>query len=369
MRYLIIMALALLLISSCALCQTTDRSRDDAISSALRELVVASSDELASYSFFMKMEQDMMLENLSSGQSQEIQTRSIGFGLVNMTDQALKLVLASFTFVPGDEGNSSAVALEEYLQNDTIYMKMDGNWTALELSGMGDAWSEQNSLDQQVDMLNSSRLTLVGSERVGDEDCYKVRAEMDIASYADPLSQEVASYMPFFPLNSSELFRNMTLEVHYWISKESNLIKRADVFETLYMTPQSLGLLAAEENMAVRISSTTSIVFDGFNERINIVLPPEASSAQLFQMPSYPQSEAVAVAVDDGLDGLDGLNGLNGTASVEVLPVADDAPSEEKTSFVILKRQSPEDNAGMRANNTTVNTTPMDSLPLPDPRN
>ena len=172
--------------------------------------------------------------------------------------------------------------------------------------------------------------------------------------------------MPFFPLNSSEFFRNMTMEVHYWISKESHLIKRADVFETLYMTPQSLGLLAADVNMAVRISSTTSIVFDGFNERINIVLPPEASSAQLFQMPSYPQSEAVAVAVDDGLDG---LNGLNGTASVEVLPVADDAPSEEKTSFVILKRQSPEDNAGMRANNTTVNTTPMDSLPLPDPRN
>ena len=122
MRYLIIMALALLLVSSCALCQTTDRSQDDAISSALRELVVASSDELASYSFFMKMEQDMVLENLSSGQSQEIQTRSIGFGLVNMTDQALKLVLASFTFVPGDEGNSSAVALEEYLQIDTIYI-------------------------------------------------------------------------------------------------------------------------------------------------------------------------------------------------------------------------------------------------------
>ena len=66
------------------------------------------------------------------------------------------------------------------------------------------------------------------------------------------------------------------------------------------------------------------------------------------------------MAVDDG---------LNGTASVEVLPVADDAPSEEKTSFVILKRQSPEDNAGIEVNNTTVNTTPMDSLPLPDPRN
>ena len=362
MRYLIILAVALLLISSCALCQTTDRSQDDAISSALRELVVASSNELASYTFFMKMEQDMTLETLSTGQSQEIQTRSIGFGLVNMTDQALKLVLASFTFVPGDEGNSSAVALEEYLQNDTIYMKMDGNWTAIELSGIGDAWSEQNSLDQQVDMLNSSRLTLIGSERVGDEDCYKVRAEMDIASYADILSQEVASSVPFLPMNISDLFRNMTMEVHYWISKESHLIKRADVFETLYMNPLSLGLQPDDVNMAVRISSTTSIVFDGFNESINIVLPPEASAAQLFQMPSYPQSEAVLVVVDQ--------DGLNETAEAELLhPAGADAPPQDNASVVLLGSQSQEDDAGMEVNNTTINITPMDSLPLPDPRN
>lgn len=336
MRYLIIVSLALLLISSCALCQTTDRSQDDAISSALRELVVASSDELVSYTFFMKMEQDMVLENLSSGQSQKIQTRSIGFGLVNMTDQALKLVLASFTFVPGDEGNSSAVALEEYLQNDTIYMKMDGNWTAMELSGLGDAWSQQNSLDQQIDMLNQSRLTLVGSEMVGDEDCYKVRAEIDIASYADPLSQEVASIVPFIPLNFSDILRNMTMEVHYWISKESQLLKRADVFETLYMTPQSLGLQPSEEeNMAVRMSSTTSVVFDGFNESVNIVLPPEASAAQLFNMSSYPESEAVAVSLLD-------QDGLNETAVIEALPatVSDDALPQDEASVVLPENQS-----------------------------
>jgi len=302
----------------------------------LRELVVASSDDLKSYTFSMEMEQDMMLENLSSGQSQQVQTRSIGFGLVNVTDQALKLVMATLTFIPGDEGNSTALALEEYLQNDTIYMKMDGNWTAMELSGLGDVWSQQNSLDQQIDMLNRSRLTLVGSEMVGDEDCYKVRAEIDIASYADPLSQEVASIVPFIPLNFSDLFRNMTMEVHYWISKESQLLKRADMFETLYMTPQSLGLQSSEEeNMAVRMSSTTSVVFDGFNESVNILLPPEASAAQLFNMSSYPESEAVAVSLLD-------QDGLNETAVIEALPatVADDALPQDEASVVLPENQS-----------------------------
>ncbi|MCK9587568.1 MAG: DUF6612 family protein [Methanothrix soehngenii] len=336
MRYLMILAMALLLSSSCALCQSTDRSQDDPVSTILRELVVASSDDLKSYTFSMEMEQDMMLENLSSGQSQQVQTRSIGFGLVNVTDQALKLVMASLTYIPGDEGNSTALALEEYLQNDTIYMKIDGNWTAMELSGLGDVWSQQNSLDQQIDMLNQSRLTLVGSEMVGDEDCYKVRAEIDIASYADPLSQEVASIVPFIPLNFSDLFRNMTMEVHYWISKESQLLKRADMFETLYMTPQSLGLQSSEEeNMAVRMSSTTSVVFDGFNESVNILLPPEASAAQLFNMSSYPESEAVAVSLLD-------QDGLNETAVIEALPatVADDALPQDEASVVLLENQS-----------------------------
>jgi len=331
-----ILAMVLLLSSTCALCQSTDRSQDDPVSTILRELVVASSDDLKSYTFSMEMEQDMTLENLSSGQSQQVQTRSIGFGLVNVTDQALKLVMATLTFIPGDEGNSTASALEEYLQNDTIYMKMDGNWTAMELSGLGDVWSQQNSLDQQIDMLNQSRLTLVGSEMVGDEDCYKVRAEIDIASYADPLSQEVASIVPFIPLNFSDLFRNMTMEVHYWISKESQLLKRADMFETLYMTPQSLGLQSSEEeNMAVRMSSTTSVVFDGFNESVNILLPPEASAAQLFNMSSYPESEAVAVSLLD-------QDGLNETAVIEALPatVADDALPQDEASVVLLENQS-----------------------------
>lgn len=331
-----ILAMALLLSSSCALCQSTDRSQDDPVSTILRELVVASSDDLKSYTFSMEMEQDMMLENLSSGQSQQVQTRSIGFGLVNVTDQALKLVMATLTFIPGDEGNSTASALEEYLQNDTIYMKIDGNWTAMELSGLGDVWSQQNSLDQQIDMLNQSRLTLVGSEMVGDEDCYKVRAEIDIASYADPLSQEVASIVPSIPMNFSDLFRNMTMEVHYWISKESQLLKRADMFETLYMTPQSLGLQSSEEeNMAVRMSSTTSVVFDGFNESVNIVLPPEASAAQLFNMSSYPESEAVAVSLLD-------QDGLNETAVIEALPAAveDDALPQDEASVVLPENQS-----------------------------
>jgi len=39
------------------------------------------------------------------------------------------------------EVNASAVALEEYLLNNTIYLKLDGNWTVLRLPAAAEAWS------------------------------------------------------------------------------------------------------------------------------------------------------------------------------------------------------------------------------------
>ena len=87
--------------------------------------------------------------------------------------------------------------------------------------------------------------------------------------------------------------------------------------------------------MAVRMSSTTSVVFDGFNESVNILLPPEASAAQLFNMSSYPESEAVAVSLLD-------QDGLNETVIIEALPaaVADDALPQDEVSVVLPENQS-----------------------------
>ena len=215
-------------------------------------------------------------------------------------------------------------------------------------------------------MLNLSRLTLIGSEMVEGEECYKVRAEVDIASYADLLSREAAAYVPFLPMNIPDLFRNASLEVHYWISKESHLIKRADISETLYMTTPSMEQLAAgEENTAISITSTISMLFDGFNESINIALPAKASAAQLLQIPSYPQSEAVALSPVDEM-------GLNETAVTEPLAAMADALPDN--AGAVLGSQSQENSSRLKASNTTINGMMINNtyaetrLPLPDPR-
>jgi hypothetical protein len=284
----------MLLCSSAAFCQTNSTTPEDMNASALRALVVDSSAKLESYRFSMEMAQDMDLVNLSSMESQRLYTRSMGLGSANMTDHALKLVMASVTYARGNEVNASAVALEEYLLNNTIYLKLDGNWTVLRLPATAKAWSQQNTMEQQVNMLNQSELTLMGAESVEGQNCYKVRAKIDMRTYAGQLSGEVASYLPMTSANNTDLYRNMTLEVYYWITKDAHLLKKTDVHEGLNVTPQSLGLPATGQEISV--NSTTSMIFEGFNESVNIVLPSAAGRAQPFPQGLAASNEAVPVA-------------------------------------------------------------------------
>ncbi|MCX6674590.1 MAG: hypothetical protein NTY37_12520 [Methanothrix sp.] len=296
MRYLILLALALLLCSSGALGQANNTSFDELMTSALQSLVVDSSAWLESYRFSMEMEQKVDLVNLSSGDAQKLYTRSLGYGQANMTDSTLKLSMASLSYAKGNEDNTSAIALEEYLINDTLYLKVDGNWTAMKMPGVADAWSQQNTMTQQLEMFNKSRLSLIGSEMVEGVDCYKVRAEVDMGTMADQLSGDVTSLVPMQSMNFTELFRNMALDLHYWITKDTHLLKKTDVVETFTVTPQSLGLPANESGeLEMRINSEVSMLFEGFNESVNIKLPVEAKTAQPFPLGLMVSTKAVPV--------------------------------------------------------------------------
>lgn len=293
MRSLILLAMAILLCSSAALSQTNSTHFNELMGSALQALVVDSTARLDSYRFFMEMEQKVDLVDLSSGDAQRLDTRSFGYGMANMTDRALMLFVASLTNAKGDADNSSATVLELYLTNDTIYMKVDGNWTALKMPGVADSWSAQGTISQQINMLNQSHLTLMGSEKVGGQDCYKVRAEMDMSAMADQLSADAASLVPMQGMNS-ELFDNMSLDVCYWISKDTHLLRKTDVTESFIMTPQSLGL-PSNESMEMRINAKVSMLFEGFNESANINLPAEAAKAQTFPLGLLVSTEEVPV--------------------------------------------------------------------------
>ena len=219
MRSLILLSLAMLLISTGALGQTNRASIENLTTSALQSLVVDSSARLESYRFSTEMKQKIDLVNLSSDDAQKLYTHSLGYGLANMTDRALKLSMASLTYSEDDVENSSATALEVYLINDTLYIKVDGNWTAMKIPGLAEAGFQQNTMAQPLEMFNQSRLALIGSENVEGQECYKVRAETDMSMTADRLAGKATALMPVQSMNYSELFHNMSMDVYYSIQQ------------------------------------------------------------------------------------------------------------------------------------------------------
>jgi hypothetical protein len=299
MRSLLLLSLAMLASICTAPGQTSNASLDEMMTSALQSLVYDSSARLESYRFSMQMEQKVDLVNLTSGSAQTLYTRSLGFGLANMTDRSMKLSLAALTYEEGDEQNTTATAIEEYLKNDTIYLKVDGNWAALKLPSVAEAWNRQNTMARQLTMFRQSRLSLIGSEVVGGQDCYKVRAEMDTRDVADQLSAEVASLVPAPGMNYTELFHNMSLDICYWIAKDTHLLKKTDVTESLMLTPKYLSLNASQSgDMEMRINSDVSLLFEGFNESVNIELPSQAMLAPSFPLGPIASSESVH-AIDE----------------------------------------------------------------------
>lgn len=283
--------LAVLLCIPAALGQTGDSQMD---ASALRDLVVNSSAGLQSYGFSMQMDQRIDMVNQSSGEVQTVYMNALGRGVTDMADRAMKLSLAALSYGAEDEENGTAMALEEYMINDTIYIKMNGEWQTMQMAGL-DPWSRQSTLERQIELFNNTPLTLIGSETVAGIDCYKVAARVDLASAMGMVAGEMNSVVPLASLNLSGLLGNNSLEMYYWIAKDTHNVLKTDIVEDLVINPQSMGLADEAASQEIRVSGQITMQFEGFNESVNIIFPAEALEAQGSAI-SYEQEGA---AMDD----------------------------------------------------------------------
>jgi len=124
---------------------------------------------------------------------------------------------------------------------------------------------------------------------------------MDVESMTDQLSAEASSLLPDLGINYSQIYSNSSLNATYWIDKESHNLKKADVLEIFVISLQSaLGLSAEEAGAAeeMTIKSRVSMNFLGYDEDLEIRLPPEANAAAdiLANLTAGGQASPVALA-------------------------------------------------------------------------
>jgi len=283
MRQEIIVALTLIVCCSSAVAIEKNSSvEDNPVVDALKSAIVSSSD-ITSYRFTLDMDQTMRLHNLSNQTEapQVLQVKSFGAGSVNVTEKAMEMALASVVISQGDEDNVTATSIEEYLINDTVYMKIDGNWSYMSLSLPG--WTSQQPAGEQMEMLNQSKISLLGMESIDGIDCYKIGVVQDSEAVSRMVSQQDGLEMGTLNLNLSEIYRNATISMIYWIDTNENLLKKTEMDMDISINSKDLGIPAEEAgDLQIQMSIKSTYLYRDLNGYIQIALPSEAETAQPF---------------------------------------------------------------------------------------
>ncbi len=224
------------------------------------------------------------------------ETRSVGEGVLNVTDLATKMTMTTTT--SSEESGEIVSEMEMYMKGDTMYTKVDGNWT--KMPGMPEEmWDQQNQVKTQAELLNASEIELVGSEKVNGEDAYKVKVVPDTETFTMILNQQMGS-MPLYTMNMTEIFEESEMEWTTWISKESHLPLKNQVALDLTLTADMMGLPVGEMgDVEMEIESDSTVIYSNYNEPVVIEVPEEAMAApswldMLMAMMSMP-SDATMV--------------------------------------------------------------------------
>jgi hypothetical protein len=250
---------------------TANVSSEKINSTFLKEIVLGSEIQATTYLFTLEMDQKMVISNNSGSngtkESQEMLTKSIGAGALNLTGKAMKMVMATLAMAVGQEENTSATSMEMYLLNDTMYMKIDGNWTQTKLMGLSlkDIWKQQDKVEQQRESLNRSNITLLGMEKIDGTECYKVKVTPDMKSYTTVMKEQLGTTTILPYLNISALFNNTSISYVSWISKEGHFPLRTEITTNMTLRPEMLGLPAKKAgNFEMRIETSYAMQFRRF---------------------------------------------------------------------------------------------------------
>lgn len=261
----------------------------------LKELVIGSEKNLETYRFTLTQDQNIAITKLPAGNT-TYQTKllTLGAGGVNLTSKALKTVGTSLSIPVGQEEKATAATTELYFINDTIYRNVNGNKTVLNLTFPENIWLSQNRLEQSSDLINSSRIKLLGTEIIEGVSYYVVEVTPDTSALSSLISRQLgANFSKSLPaqlsaglgsnssktalsFNLSDLLNNTRLRYVIWITEDTHLPSLEYVQMNMILTPDMFGLKSAG-NLKMNIDSVTTVIFSGFNKTIDIALPMEAN--------------------------------------------------------------------------------------------
>jgi len=183
--------------------------------------------------------------------------------------------------------------MELYILGDKQYTKSDqpgepSRWQVEDLSS--GTWESMHYWEHHVDLLQKSKIELLGTEKVNDIDCYAMQLSPDMAEFLKMMLAEQQLGQQFseeeLDILTTALSRFfvsfMDLSAKEWIDKDTYLPRKTEMIMDIYISPDEfmeLGLVVLA-GYEFTLGTNVSLVVESYNEPLSIVLPPEAQEAK-----------------------------------------------------------------------------------------
>jgi len=246
----------------------------------MKQAMLNSTVNLTTYSY------SRYAETIDLYSNQSVQTE---FAAVKTTEGKVDLANKSGYFgsklIEAESGKT--LLWEGYFINGSEYQKEGENWTNYTIIDPSSIMADYNEIPGQVDLIDLSNMTIVGSEPLEGESCYKL-----VGSPGEPIRkgmiglQLLAAYFPSpfsmpkelnnlsFDIDKTELLNHSNIVLTAWIEEGTSLLRRLDINSSLTITPEILTVQSEPFMINSRINETT--LYMDFGHPVRIELPSEA---------------------------------------------------------------------------------------------
>jgi hypothetical protein len=143
---------------------------------------------------------------------------------------------------------------------------------------LGRLFFRDSQIQQQIELLKTTRADVIGSEKVNRIDCYLLQLTPNseqlwwLALQNPTVAFAVSEYDTPTEDTLQEMFPSFS--VRQWVTKKTHFLTKAEVDITLELTPETMGWPDDDGEMTVEINLTLLVY--NHNEPVDIVLPQEA---------------------------------------------------------------------------------------------
>lgn len=268
-----ILLLLALIVAAFSGCIEEEPSAED-----LKTMMIDAGQDIETVKFTMVTDQTTTITNVTD--SETIITDSRGEGEVNMTAQAMKLLMITTSKIGDAENVTMEMEMEMYMLGDAFYMNIDGNWTNMTGIFPEGMMDQQNQLKMQMEMLNNSRVELEGSEKIDGQDTYVLKVVPDMEAFSATMEKQMGSMPIVVGMNLTDIYNSAEIESTTWLSKDTYLPVKIQVNMKMKMTPEMMGLPVDDvDDFDMLVESDSMVLYHDYNQPLVIELPSEAKNA------------------------------------------------------------------------------------------